>query len=144
VLTTPTPTNYHECDCCGAKVPRDQIAIVVAYGIDTAACEQCRGPRGMHQDRFPGNEATHLAGMWIIGRLDPPAFCVSAYREKLRMAEIRLMQSEECRIGYIADAFKNDAADLLRKVGRADLADRLDEDAWGGDTQAVLDAIREA
>lgn len=61
-----------------------------------------------------------------------------AYREALRMAEIRLMQSEECRIGYIGDAFKNDAADLLRAAGRADLADRLDEDIWGGDTPSVL------
>jgi hypothetical protein len=68
----------------------------------------------------------------------------AAYREVLRLAEIRLTQSEECRIGYIGDACKNDAADLLRKVGRADLADRLDDDPWGGDTQAVLDAIREA
>jgi hypothetical protein len=66
------------------------------------------------------------------------------YRETLRLAEIRLMQAEECRVGYIGDAFKSDAADLLRKAGRGDLADRLDEDAWGGDTPAVLDAIREA
>lgn len=31
------------CDCCGASVPREQIAVVIAYGIETAACCQCRG-----------------------------------------------------------------------------------------------------
>lgn len=32
-----------ECDCCGAEVPGDQIAVVIAYGIETAACARCRG-----------------------------------------------------------------------------------------------------
>jgi hypothetical protein len=38
----PRGTDY-ECDCCGAKVPRDRIAMVIAYGIETAACCACRG-----------------------------------------------------------------------------------------------------
>ena len=58
-------------------------------------------------------------------------------REALRLAEVRLMQSEACRIGYLRDAFVRDAADLLRRAGRADLADRLEDDAWGGDTAAM-------
>lgn len=32
-----------ECDCCGRKVPREQIAMVIAYGIETGACDRCRG-----------------------------------------------------------------------------------------------------
>lgn len=35
--------DLYECDCCGAMVPRDQIAFVIAYGIDTTACDTCRG-----------------------------------------------------------------------------------------------------
>ena len=37
----PTATAF--CDCCSAEVPRDQIATVTAYGIETAACCACRG-----------------------------------------------------------------------------------------------------
>lgn len=36
----------YECDCCGRKVTRDQIAVVIAYGIETAACDRCRGCEG--------------------------------------------------------------------------------------------------
>jgi hypothetical protein len=38
-----TPTETFECDCCGRMVPREQIAVVIAYGTDTAACDRCRG-----------------------------------------------------------------------------------------------------
>ena len=35
--------NMASCDCCGEMVPRDEIGRVVAYGIETYACGQCRG-----------------------------------------------------------------------------------------------------
>lgn len=35
--------HLYECDVCGAKVPREQIASVIAYGIETGACDKCRG-----------------------------------------------------------------------------------------------------
>jgi Zn-finger nucleic acid-binding protein len=31
------------CDCCGEMVPRDDIRVVIAYGIETGACSRCRG-----------------------------------------------------------------------------------------------------
>lgn len=36
-------TDTYECDCCNREVPREQIALVTAYGIETAACDRCRG-----------------------------------------------------------------------------------------------------
>ncbi len=33
-----------QCDCCGNVVHKDQIAKVVAFGIETNACEKCRVP----------------------------------------------------------------------------------------------------
>lgn len=33
----------YECDCCGRMVTGEQIANVIAYGIETAACDRCRG-----------------------------------------------------------------------------------------------------
>lgn len=41
--TKPATDHLYECDCCGIRVPREQIAFVVAYGIDTTACDNCRG-----------------------------------------------------------------------------------------------------
>jgi hypothetical protein len=38
-----------ECDCCGARVSRERIGRVVAYGIETFACDVCRG-----QEKPPG------------------------------------------------------------------------------------------
>ena len=32
-----------QCDACGEMVPRDNIAKVTAYGIETSACAKCRG-----------------------------------------------------------------------------------------------------
>lgn len=37
------PEELYECDCCSRKVPGDKIAVVIAYGIETAACDKCRG-----------------------------------------------------------------------------------------------------
>ena len=37
------PMRNYSCDCCGRKVTREQIANVMAYGIETAACDRCRG-----------------------------------------------------------------------------------------------------
>ena len=31
-----------QCDACGEIVPRDEIAKVIAYGIETSACDRCR------------------------------------------------------------------------------------------------------
>lgn len=31
------------CDCCNETVPADQIRTVIAYGIETSACANCRG-----------------------------------------------------------------------------------------------------
>lgn len=44
-MPSPRPTGPADasCDCCGEMVPREQIAVVVAYGIETAACCACRG-----------------------------------------------------------------------------------------------------
>lgn len=41
--------NGVECDCCGKRVPSDQVALVLAdqagaAGCDTTACEACRSP----------------------------------------------------------------------------------------------------
>lgn len=32
-----------QCDACGEMKPRDEIAKVTAYGIETSACAKCRG-----------------------------------------------------------------------------------------------------
>lgn len=32
-----------ECDCCGKAVNRDALTTVIAYGIETSACDACRG-----------------------------------------------------------------------------------------------------
>lgn len=32
-----------QCDVCGQMAPRDEIATVWAYGIETSACAACRG-----------------------------------------------------------------------------------------------------
>ncbi len=32
----------YDCDCCGAPTPREQVACVWAYGIETYACPTCR------------------------------------------------------------------------------------------------------
>ena len=34
-----------QCDCCGKMVGRDQICRLIAYGIETYACDECRGER---------------------------------------------------------------------------------------------------
>lgn len=31
-----------QCDCCGKMVDRDQIVRLIAYGIETYACDECR------------------------------------------------------------------------------------------------------
>lgn len=33
----------YECDCCTKLRPRSQMSSVVAFGIDTFACNACRG-----------------------------------------------------------------------------------------------------
>jgi len=35
-----------ECDCCGGSFPREEMAHCVAFGIETFACDQCRGGGG--------------------------------------------------------------------------------------------------
>ena len=34
-----------QCDACGEMKPRDEIAKVTAYGIETSACVKCRGDK---------------------------------------------------------------------------------------------------
>jgi len=36
-------TEMASCDCCGKMVPRADIGRVIAYGIETFVCGQCRG-----------------------------------------------------------------------------------------------------
>ena len=40
-MTDPEPAG--ECDPCGRMVPISQLSNVIAYGIETRACCQCRG-----------------------------------------------------------------------------------------------------
>ena len=40
----------YSCDCCGRMVPREQIANVIAYGIETAACDRCRGAEELQRN----------------------------------------------------------------------------------------------
>lgn len=46
-MTAPPPAarapDEASCDCCDEMVPADDIARVVAYGIETYACGRCRG-----------------------------------------------------------------------------------------------------
>jgi hypothetical protein len=104
-------------------------------------------------DRKDSPDAT----LRIIGRLDPPAFHVEDFpgftveqieaglivpAVVLTEAETRLMQALDCpRLGYIADSFTQDAADLLRTAGEHNLADRLDDDPWSDDVRAVADEV---
>jgi hypothetical protein len=39
-----------ECDCCGARVSRERIGRVIAYGIETFACDVCRGEAPVERD----------------------------------------------------------------------------------------------
>ena len=32
-----------ECDCCARMFPRDAMALVTTCGLETFACEECRG-----------------------------------------------------------------------------------------------------
>lgn len=36
-------TGFAQCDCCGRMVPQEQMSTGIAYGIETNACEECRG-----------------------------------------------------------------------------------------------------
>jgi hypothetical protein len=62
----------------------------------------------------------------------------------LSRAETCLIQSEECRIGYLRDSFIRDAVGYLHEAGRSDLADRLDDDPWGADAGAILREVTKA
>lgn len=35
--------NAYQCDCCGRMVEKERIGRVWAYGIETYACDKCRG-----------------------------------------------------------------------------------------------------
>lgn len=37
------PDDEAICDCCDKAFRRDQIARCIAYGIETFACDDCRG-----------------------------------------------------------------------------------------------------
>jgi len=39
----PADVGRSQCDCCGRMVPREEISFTVAFGIDTYACDDCRG-----------------------------------------------------------------------------------------------------
>lgn len=40
----PEIDDLYECDCCGGKVKRDQIAMTsTTCGLETFACDHCRG-----------------------------------------------------------------------------------------------------
>lgn len=56
------------CDCCGDMVPREQIASVIAYGIETAACCACRGVEpDVDEADFPGFTAEQIrAGLTVL------------------------------------------------------------------------------
>lgn len=48
------------------------------------------------------------------------------------------------RWGCSAQDYAAQAVPFLRAAGRGDLADRLEDDAWGGDTGAVLAEVTKA
>lgn len=70
---------------------------------------------------------------------------MTIYHEALRMAEIRLHQAcEQSRWDCAAQLCVSNAIDFLRRTGRADLADRLEDDPWGADVGAVLAEVTKA
>ena len=56
-----------QCDACAQMVPRDEIATVRAYGIETSACAACRGENipagaGNRADQPPDERKGTLSG----------------------------------------------------------------------------------
>ncbi len=37
------PVEHGACDCCSEMVPLDDLSDLIAYGIETTACDTCRG-----------------------------------------------------------------------------------------------------
>ena len=42
VLESTMNKNVVQCDCCGSVVPSDEASNVIAYGLETTACDRCR------------------------------------------------------------------------------------------------------
>jgi len=41
----------YQCDVCGKIVPQKEIKTIIAYGLDTDACAECRGEEVEHDQR---------------------------------------------------------------------------------------------
>jgi len=77
--------------------------------------------------------AEYRASGWITA--DTPAEC-------LRLAEVRLMQASECRVGYLQDIHISEAAALLRRAACGELADRIEDDPWGSELDVALAEVK--
>ena len=64
-----TDDDMASCDCCSDMVPVEDIARVVAYGIETYACGRCRGEP--QPDPGPTDaeiERSQRRLEWLIGK----------------------------------------------------------------------------
>lgn len=74
-----------------------------------------------------------------------PALSAMDRAEALAAAADRLERAlRHARWGCSAQDYADQAVPFLRAAGRHDLADRLEDDPWGGDVGAVLAEVTEA
>ena len=64
--TTPYDSEYVPqscCDCCGKRA---ELTFSVSFGIDTWACEECRGNLIEHDKRAPRDYIAEMERIWAV------------------------------------------------------------------------------